>query len=287
MTLIITLIGLAIEHFVGVADKLRRFAWFNRYLHWLENRLADRTAWQGAGGVLITLVPPLLVVLLIAWGLAKILLPLGWLFALLVFIYSLGPRYLNPQLDELIDALDAGDNDENIRIHLQEFAVTDQDDDQMLLENILVEANERLFGVLFWFIVLGPLGAILYRLSCLLWRQQSGIHGRYAESCADLYNILNWPVARLVALGNALAGNMVDALESWRELEGQSLSVNEDVVCGTGLAAIGYQQVSEESVLSSQEITVSWLQSLQGLLNRNLLAWLTILGIMTLSGWLA
>lgn len=287
MTLIIILIGLAVEHFVGVADELRRFAWFERYLRWLENRLADKPVWQGGGGVLITLLPPLLVVALLAWGLTKLFLPLGLLFALLVFIYSLGPRYLNPQLDELIDALDSGDNEENIRIHLQEFAVTDEDDDQLLLENVLIEANERLFGVLFWFIILGPLGAVLYRLSCLLWRQQSGIHGNFAESCGDLYNILNWPVARLIALGNALTGNMVEALETWRELEKQSLSINDDIICGTGLAAINYQEPAEDTEHSAREITVYWLQALQGLLNRNLLAWLMILALMTLSGWLA
>lgn len=288
MTLIIILIGMAFEHFAGVDDKLRRFARFNDYVRWLENRLARHTVWNGAGGIVITLAGPLLLVALIAWVMSGLFFPLALLFSLAVLIYSLGPRYLNPQLDELIDAMEQGDRE---RIKELISAFSDNDDafqnDQELLENILIEANARLFGVLFWFIVLGPFGAMLYRLACILRCQQSDIHGHYAESAQDLYNILNWLPARLFTLGNAVTGNMVDAMEAWREVEKQSLSVNDDVICAGGLGALSYPQqesaADDESVLHDK---IYWLHALQGLLNRTLLAWLTVLGIMTLSGWL-
>jgi membrane protein required for beta-lactamase induction len=279
---------MAFEHFVGVDDKLRRFAWFNDYMRWLENRLALHTVWNGAGGIVITLAGPLLLVVLITWALSEWFTPIALLFSLTVLIFSLGPRYLNPQLDELIDAMEQGDWE---RIKELMLAFSDNDNtfqnDQELLENILVEANERLFGVLFWFIVLGPFGALLYRLACILRKQQSDIHGHYAESAQDLYNILNWPPARLLTLGNAVTGNMVDAMEAWREVEKQSLTVNEDVICAGGLGALSFQQqesaADDESVLQDK---IYWLHALQGLLNRTLLAWLTVLGIMTLYGWL-
>ena len=283
MTLIIILIGMAIEHFVGVADDMRRFAWFDQMVRWLENRLAEYPLWNGSFGVIITLLGPLVVVALISLLFTELFLPLGLIFALLILIYSLGPRYLNPQLDDLIDAMESDSDEATIEQLMNAFGYSAKlgNDFRILLENILVEANERLFGVLFWFIVLGPLGAILYRLSCLLWRQQSDIHGGYAESCRDLYNILNWPTVRLMALGNALTGNMVDAIEAWHEKESLSLTDNEDILCASGLGALAY---TDED---SPENRVTWLESLQGLLNRNLLAWLSILGLMTLSGALA
>ena len=288
MTLIIILIGMAFEHFVGVDDKLRRFAWFNDYVRWLENRLAQHSIWNGAGGIVITLAGPLLLVAIITLALSKLFFPLVLLFSLVVLIYSLGPRYLNPQLDELIEALEKGEW-ERIKELMPAFSA-DADafqSDQEILENILVEANERLFGVLFWFIILGPFGAILYRLTCILRQQHTGIHGHYAESAQDLYNILNWLPARLFTLGNAVTGNMVDAIEAWRESEKQSLAVNEDVICAGGLGALYYQpqeNPDDESILNDK---IYWLRALQGLLNRTLLAWVTVLGIMTLSGWLA
>ncbi len=288
MTLIIILIGMVFEHFVVVDDKLRRFAWFNDYVRRLENRLARHAVWNGAGGIVMTLAGPLLLVALIAWVLSGLFFPLALLFSLAVLIYSLGPRYLNPQLDELIDAMEQGDRE---RIKELMAAFSDNDDafqnDQKLLENILIEANERLFGVLFWFIVLGSFGAMLYRLACILRQQQSDIHGHYAESAQDLYNILNWLPARLFTLGNAVTGNMVDAMEAWREAEKQLLSVNEDVIRAGGLGALSYLQresaADDASVLHDK---IYWLHALQGLLNRTLLAWLTVLGLMTLSGWL-
>ena len=288
MTLIIILIGMAFEHFVGVADEIRRFAWFNRYINWLENRLARYPLWNGAAGVIISLAGPLLLVALLSWGLSELFLPLGLVFALAVLVYSLGPKYLNPQLDDLIKALEE-DNEQHIEGLLNEFSIQgiNAEDDQQLIENILVEANERLFGVLFWFIVLGPLGALCYRMTCQLWRQQSDIHGYYSESVRDLYNILNWPTARLMALGNALTGNMVDAVESWRAAEEQSLAVNQAVICASGLGALNFQQQEIEEPEMIIENRIYWLRALQGLLNRSLLAWLTILGIMTISGWLS
>jgi len=288
MTLIIILTGMAFEHFVGVDDQLRRFAWFNGYMRWIENRLARLTAWKGAGGIVITLAGPLLLVALITWALSEWSSPLALLFSLAVLIYSLGPGYLNPQLDDLINAMEQGDR-ESIKERMSVFSDNDDafQNDQELLENILIEANERLFGVLFWFIVLGPFGAMLYRLACILRQQQSDIHGNYAESAQDLYNILNWLPARLFTLGNAVTGNMVEAMEAWREVEKQSLSANEDVICAGSLGALSYPQqesaADDESVLHDQ---IYWLHALQGLLNRTLLAWLTVLGIMTLSGWM-
>lgn len=287
MTLIIIIIGLAIEHFVGVADEIRRFAWFERYINWLEIRCAGYPFWNSVLGVIVTMSGPLLLVALITRGLSELFYPLSLLFALGVFIYSLGPKYLNPQLDDLISALD--DEDETlIQELLSEFSVR-QDSlqpDQKLIENILLQANERIFGILFWFIIMGPFGAIMYRTTCILWKRQKGIHGNYSDAAGDLYNILNWPTARLMALGNALMGNMVDAIEAWREAEGQSLTVNENVICASGLGALNFQHPDyEEEMITNTRIY--WLRSLQSLLNRNLVTWLMILGLMTLSGWMA
>ena len=162
----------------------------------------------------------------------------------------------------------------------------DGQSERNLLECILVYAHKRLFGVLFWFIVLGPFGAVLYRLTATLVQEQRDIHGSYGDSVRDLYNILNWPASRIFALGNALTGSMVDALEGWREVEQKSFTVNEDVIRGSGMGALNYQESGDASEYL-QEDRIYWVRSLQGMLNRTLLVWLTVLGLMTLSGWLS
>ncbi|MGH8119293.1 MAG: hypothetical protein ACRESK_01615, partial [Gammaproteobacteria bacterium] len=161
----------------------------------------------------------------------------------------------------------------------------DDHSDRNLLEGILVYANHRLFAVLFWFMVLGPCGAVLYRLATALLQQYQEIHGGYGDSARDLCNILDWPASRLFALGNALTGNMVDALEAWREVEQNSLTVNENIIRASGLGALNYHPSGDETEHLLDD-RIYWVRALQGMLNRTLLVWLTVLGLMTLSGLL-
>ncbi|HSR61951.1 MAG TPA: regulatory signaling modulator protein AmpE, partial [Gammaproteobacteria bacterium] len=65
MTLIILLLALGLEHFVGITGEIRRFDWFYHYLNWLENRFSQYRFWNGAGGVVISLVGPLILLLLV------------------------------------------------------------------------------------------------------------------------------------------------------------------------------------------------------------------------------
>jgi AmpE protein len=284
MTLIVILIGMAIEHFIGVADEIRRLAWFDGYANWLERQYAGKNFWDGPAGVIATLAGPLLLVLFLEWIFTALFYPAVMIFYLLVLLYCLGPRYLNPQLDEYIEAVRTRDNDVAEGL-VRGFAVFDDELPQsraVIVSNIFLAANQRLFGVLFWFILLGPFGALLYRLSCMLWNRQYEIHGSYSDATRHLYNILNWPTARLLAFSYALTGNMVRAVDAWREAESSSFSVNEQVMLGTGIAALD-QDLEEDS---PDEDYLELLHSLQGLLNRALLLWLSVLGIMTLSGWL-
>ena len=205
--------------------------------------------------------------------------------SLVCLLYALGPR-LNVQLDDYVKALEAGDLS-RIQQLTAELSVAGEGSGQSereLLEGILLHALDRLFGVLFWFIVLGPGGAILYRLAASLLQRQE-MPGTYAEAARTLYNILNWPAARLFALGNALTGNMVDAMEAWREVEQKSFAVNEYVIRASGMGALNYQQ-TEDNLDVLLEDRIYWIRSLQGMLNRTLLIWLTVLGLITLSGWL-
>jgi len=289
MTLIILLCALGLEYFLGVLDDVRRLKWFSRYSDWLENKLVQSRYWNSAGGIILTLAGPLLLVLLIDYGLTNLFLPLSYLFALAVLLNSIGPIFLNQSLTAYVDALDAED-DVQARHYAGEFchavAAPEPDkDEQEIIGCIFVEANERLYAVIFWFIVLGPFGAMLYRLANSLKSKNQDIHGAYADSARHLNHILNWPSTRLFALGNALAGNMIEAIDAWRDNEDSSFLVNEVVLIASGFGALHYRQetdIQEENVDRSY-----WIRASQGLINRTLIVWLTILGIMTIAGVLA
>ena len=133
MTLIILLCGLGLEYFLGVLDDVRRLKWFSRYSDWLENKLVQSRYWNSAGGIILTLAGPLLLVLLIDYGLKNIFFPLSYLFALAVLLNSIGPVFLNQSLTDYVEALDAED-DVKARHYAGEFchavAAPDPDKDE-------------------------------------------------------------------------------------------------------------------------------------------------------------
>ena len=288
MTLIIILIAMAVEHYVGVVDEFRRFDWFTQYTHWLENKLGQYRGWNSTGGVIITLTGPLFLIWLLDLLLFQFFFPLSWLLALFILLYCLGPKYLDPLLDEYINALEEGAfaKANELESELLKDDRQAQADDQHMIESILVEANKRLFAVIFWFTILGPFGALLYRCTEQLRLGQMDIHGNFSDAARDLYDILNWPTARLLALANALSGNLVDAIEAWRETERDSLQVNEVVIKATGLGALQYSPRTPLGDESEQSETCYWMGALRGLLNRTLVIWLTVLGLITLAGWI-
>ena len=287
MTLIIILIAIAVEQFAGVAAELRQLTWFENYTHWLENKIGHQNIWNGAFGVIITLAGPLLVLVLMLTLMDSVSLLFSFLLSLIILIYSFGHNCLNNELDEYTSALEEEDTVEINRLESELFQSGDEDDgEQQFIETVFVKTNERLFGVVLWFLLLGPLGALLYRLTIKLRDQQTDIHGSYADSARDLCNILNWLPARLLALGNALSGNLVDAIDAWRESEHESLLVNEEVIKSSGLGALQYRpgiSAIDDSITNER---LYWMQALQGLLNRTLFIWLTIVGVISIAGWI-
>ena len=289
MTLIILLCGLALEYFLGALDDIRQLTWFSRYSDWLENKFVQSRYWNTAAGVIMTLAGPLLLIILIDYGLSEIFFPLSYLFALVVLLNSFGPIFLDQSLDEYIKALDAED-DVQARHYAGELchavAAPDPDkDEQEIIGSIFIEANERLYAVIFWFIVLGPFGAMLYRLVNSLKFKYQDVHGAYADSVRHLNHILNWPSSRLLVLGNALAGNMIEAMEAWRVNEDNSLTVNETVLIASGFGALHYRPGTDRQ---EDDLDRSyWIRATQGLINRTLIVWLTVLGVMTIAGVLS
>ncbi len=287
MTLIIILIALAVEQFIGIVADFRQLNWFENYLQWLENKIGHHKIWNSTFGIIITLGGPLLIVWLVASILESVFLLFSFLFALAVLLYSFGPSFLNPELDDYIKALEENDNAKINELEEELFQPGGNGkEEQLFIETVLIETNERSFGVLFWFIVLGPLGAFMYRLAIQLRLQQSNIHGSYSDSTRDLCNILNWPVARLLALSNALSGNLVDAIDGWRETERESFQVNEKVIKASGLGALQYRPGLSSIDDSIENERYYWMQSLQGLLNRTLFIWLTVVGLISIAGWI-
>src|SRR5690606_10412243 len=175
----------------------------------------------------------------LAYLLAEITVILVFLLATAVLIHSFGPDF-NTRIGRCLQALEAGDD---TPLKTEEAAVqaggpADAPAGERSARAFLARAHEDLFGVLFWFVVLGMTGALLFCLARHLRARFAGIHGGHARAIERLYLVLSWPSARLLALGMALAGSLVGAMNAWRAAERPVLEASEELIGSVGIGAL-------------------------------------------------
>jgi AmpE protein len=288
MTLISILLALALEYFMGPMDRFRNFQCFKSYFDWLEIKCQRFAFWDGNLGVLVFVGLPISALMATDLILGEIFIGLSFALATLVFVYCLGPD-LNILLSNYTQALE-GNIEEDIALIESSLNInpdSNQYDEVNTISAVLIRSHEYIFGVLFWFIVLGMSGALLFSLSLLLKSRYDGVHGGFASASSDLYKILIWPSSRLLALGFALSGSLVDTLERWRKIEGDTWEVSQQIIAESGLGALQYEENQVSDTDEAKSNYIQCVKETQALINRSLIVWLTILGLMTLGGILS
>ncbi len=282
MKLISILIVLLIEHFLGSLEDLRRLSWFRAINRRLQQFGSRYPIWQGPVGVLVTLAIPMSVVGIALYALDELSAVFSFCAGLFLFLYSIGPRDPRHQVAEILHARhdELSATSETLAREFIEPSHPESVElnNRSIAEAYLLHVCERLFSVILWFLVLGPLGALLFRLTAELRLQREVNSETFQTSCLDLYAILDWLPARLLALTYALSGSLTHALDAWQFKDTLSLHDNRTVLIKSGIAALQFD--------NKDPTETDWLNGAQELVVRALYVWLTILAIMTLAGWL-
>jgi membrane protein required for beta-lactamase induction len=266
---------------LGHIRDYRRWGWYQCVIQFLEKQGSSIAAWNGPAGVVAVLGLPLLVFWIVYAFLGGKAGFLGLLFSVAVLFFCLGPKDIRGELAALVQALGDNNAEETAR-RAQELvgssgSIDPQSRGRTVVESVLVQSNDRIFGVVFWFLVLGPLGAVLYRLSAELRSYVGGTESGFAQSARDLYRILAWAPARLSALGYAGAGNLMKAIEAWRVKDTLGLDQSEGVLKDSGLGALQFADGAAEA----EQVGAA-----QGLITRAVLIWLAAIAVLYLIAWM-
>lgn len=110
------------------------------------------------------------------------------------------------------------------------------------VESLLENGNDAVFGTLFWFLVAGAPGAVLFRLANTLdamWGYRTPRLEAFGCMAARIDDVLNWLPARLTAISYALLGDWRSAFACWRSQAPAWASPNAGPVMCAGAGSLG------------------------------------------------
>lgn len=269
MTLISILVCLALERWSSIWQKLRQHNWLVCYAVFIQRYFKTAAVIGSWPGLLVMLIPLVVVTALIQIGLWHIWYGiLGWIFNTLVLLYCLGSHQLYEIICKCWDK-SAATSDATAAPDTTAVVSTDK-------SQTLSRFHQDVFGIIFWFCILGATGAVLYR-AVSKWRESaivadSELNGYFA--CLNTVNEwLNWIPVRLLGLSFALAGDFIPVFQAWIKHLWSAPANNEQLLQDCGMAAVKTQkQLTEANLLN--------------LAFRSLIVWLVILAIMTITAWI-
>jgi len=294
MLFLIILTVLFAERYLLEQEDFRQHLWFKDYCRWFRQLPFGEWLSESRASILGILLLPLGLLLIVhSWSVSVLGGAPEWILAFAVLIVSLGPRDLEHQMSAFLYARDHESPEAHtIASEIIGRAAMETEPEQSIevSQGIVEQANNRLIAVLFWFVVLGPFGAVMYRLTSLTeqFSRNDETRKNVNQQAFRLLHILNWIPARMLAASYALVGNFDNVLLAWRHWsEGENKNYESDasgLLIMTGTAALGYSFDKElpEDIHKLPPLVEDSL----GLVLRSLVICLVLLGFFQVAIWL-
>lgn len=282
-TLLAVLLVLAATHALPDLARLRDFSWLKAAL----------TQWTGAGWAPWLLALLIFLACVIVQGvLAPVLFGLpAFAFAIAVLFYSWGPRELDADIEAVLKAPDS-----ERRLAAAQALRPDPVVAELplrcapLVEATFLSALSRRFGVLFWFVVLGPAGALGYRVVQLLAKHAAFTRETSAaqhDAVERTSLVLDWAPAHLMALTLALVSEFDAVIKTWREYHASRGYFSLDLGFLGALARAGVEAdvIADDVHATDAGDPLVALADARTVLRRILMAWLALIALLVLAGW--
>lgn len=305
MTLLSLLCVLVIEQFRPL-PAARACTLLAAYADFLERHFNGGERRHGVTAWMVGVALPALLVLVVHLVLAHLHDALAFVFDVALLYVLLGFRQFSHFFTDIQMALRMGELERARRL-LGEWRGTGAERigsaeiARLAIEQGILSSHRHVFAPLFWFLALGPAGAVLYRLAFGIgqrWARTAAAsedRGRFGQFARQAFQALDWLPTRLTAASFAIVGDFEDAVYCWRSQAGQWADPAAGILLASGAGALGVRLglplPDEEGVELRPELglgdaaDVEHLQSAIGLVWRALVLCLLLLALLTVAYW--
>ena len=272
----------------GNVAGLRQFGWYRAWLGALDFA-------EGGGRVALALVVPVVVCALVAHFIEDWIFALAALaFAVLILFYTFGPRELESDFEAVLKQDEPAARmaaAANLR-SLPDGAPRDSTAAEMV-EAAVTASLRRRFGVLFWFFLLGPAGALGYRLA---WVTATGedtrVDPRTRHAARRFALALDWVPAHLMVLAMALVSNFDAVFNAWRKWHSQpgrsGWEFDPDFLAAVARCGVEADiEAGDDGTGADVHDPVAAFADARRLMLRVLVVWLAVVALIVLAGWIA
>lgn len=296
--LLVIVAVLAVARFAPGSAALRDARWYRGWAGWLGDRVqADAEERALAMLVVAALVLPAVVAVAVLDG----LLAGGFwdtVLAFLVLAWAWGPRDLDRDVATAVEASDPPSRHAALlRLYPRVSTVPGAG-----VDAVFHAALARWFGVLLWFLLLGPAGALGYRLVALTAdvAMRARLPGAVVDAAALLLRVLDWPAAQLMTLALALAGNFDAVVGAWRDWHSDGPGLDRGFLYAAARGCVRVELADAERDRNDALVVevdgdadaapgfaagTAELRDAMSLVWRILLLWLAFVALVVISGW--
>jgi cobalamin biosynthesis protein CobD/CbiB len=298
MSVLAIIAALVIEQWRPLGDRKVVHHALAGWAGWIEQSFNGGERRHGVIAWLVAVLPAVAAAIVLHYLLRAASPVLALLFNIVVLYLTLGFRQFSHYFTDIQLAVKSGDI-ERARALLDGWrgasgvVRTREEVIRLTIEEALLASHRHVFGVLLWYLLLpGPSGAILYRLAAYLaWRWKDlGSFGQFAQR---VFQVLEWPAVRLTAAAFAVVGDFEDAVYCWRTQARSWADPNAGIVLAAGAGAMGVRlgmPVQEvDGMQPRPELGVGepaegpFLDSTVGMLWRAVVVWVFVLMLVTVA----
>jgi len=304
MTLLAIVLVLAIDQ-AKPLPAARIEAWLRAYGLFLEARFNAGERYHGMAAWLVGVAAPVTLLLILQLLLGFFGHPVFLLALSLATLYlTMGFRQFSHFFTDIHLALRMGEI-EHARQLLAQWRggsterLSSHELARLAIEEALVSSHRHVFAPLFWFVLLGPAGALLYRLSFSFQRQwgapREAEFGDFGKFSTQAFTAIDWLPVRATAMSFAVVGDFEDAVYCWRNQAQRWPDEGAGILLTSGAGALGVRlgmPLQVDSVLSDrpelglgEEADADFMQSTIGLVWRTLVMALFLLALLWVASW--